>query len=98
MKYNPQPYNTVYTAFDTGGYTGSGEGLAFLDKKELVLNSRDTSNILQAISMQRDLLSNISMNNAPTTQPIVYNINIEEVKTNDAIGLINNLKSIAIKG
>ena len=51
--------------FDTGGYTGSwgGEGkLAILDQKELVLNSTDTENILQAVAIVKtmnDMLSGI---------------------------------------
>lgn len=47
--------------FDTGGYTGNfaddvAEGkLAFLHQKELVLNQKDTENILSAVQMIRDL-------------------------------------------
>lgn len=39
--------------FDTGGYTGNDEGLAFLHEKELVLNAEDTKNILAAVAMMR---------------------------------------------
>lgn len=38
-------------AFDTGGYTGNQEGLAFLHKKELVLNDIQTEHILKSISI-----------------------------------------------
>lgn len=48
---------------DTGGYTGewnSADGkLAMLHQKELVLNAQDTENILKAVSMMRNMLSNI---------------------------------------
>ena len=52
------------SAFDTGGYTGnwnSSEGrLAVLHEKEIVLNKQDTPNLLQAISILRDMnLSNL---------------------------------------
>lgn len=49
--------------FDTGGYTGDWNGgdgkLAFLHSKELVLNAKDTSNILDAVEVIRDI-SNLS--------------------------------------
>lgn len=48
---------------DTGGYTGewnSADGkFAMLHQKELVLNAQDTENILSAVSMMRNMLSNI---------------------------------------
>ena len=46
------------SAFGTGGYTGNwnSEGkLAVLHEKELVLNQQDTENILDAVSIVRDL-------------------------------------------
>ena len=50
--------------FNTGGYTGdwsSNEGrLAILDKKELVLNADDTSNILEVVNIVRNLADTIS--------------------------------------
>lgn len=46
------------TGYDTGGYTGtwndSGK-LAMLHQKELVLNQSDTKNMLDAVSIMRDL-------------------------------------------
>ena len=53
--------------FDTGGYTGKWTGstnnaegrLAVLHEKELVLNSKDTENILSAVKIQRNLLDSI---------------------------------------
>lgn len=59
-----------YTSYDTGGYTGTWNNilndstlsnnertgkLAFLHQKELVLNQSDTKNILDAVSLVRDL-------------------------------------------
>ena len=50
--------------FNTGGYTGSwgSEGrLAILHQKELVLNARDTENMLDMISIVRDFSKAIDM-------------------------------------
>lgn len=50
--------------FDTGGYTGSWgtDGrLALLHQKELVLNSSDTENFLSAVSILRDITSQIDL-------------------------------------
>ena len=50
--------------FDTGGYTGSwgSDGrLALLHQKELVLNSSDTENFLSAVSILRDITSQIDL-------------------------------------
>lgn len=57
--------NTKYKiTFATGGYTGewgdSGK-LAVLHEKELVLNKTDTSNILQAVDMIRQLADSIDL-------------------------------------
>ena len=60
-----QQYNlSGYTAYATGGYTGSWSGgldeqdgrLALLHQKELVLNADDTVNILKAINMMREMV------------------------------------------
>ena len=51
--------------FDTGGYTGSwgSEGrVAMLHEKELVLNKQDTSNLLAAVGMIRDISKIIDLN------------------------------------
>ena len=51
--------------FDTGGYTGSwgAEGrVAMLHEKELVLNKQDTSNLLAAVGMIRDISKIIDLN------------------------------------
>lgn len=48
-----------FGAFDTGGYTGDWTGndgrVALLHKKELVLNAKDTKNILQAVDVVRQI-------------------------------------------
>ena len=50
-----------YNAYDTGGYTGdwhSSEGrIALLHEKEIVLNKMDTKNILDVVSMVREMTS-----------------------------------------
>ena len=51
--------------FDTGGYTGEwgDDGrIAVLHQKELVLNAKDTSNILTAVDVVRQLASSIDFN------------------------------------
>ena len=57
------------SGYDTGGYTGdwgdSSGKLAFLHKKELVLNDDDTANFLTAIGIVRDMagmLNNLNAN------------------------------------
>jgi hypothetical protein len=40
-------------SFKTGGYTGDNEGLAYLHRKEIILNQADTKNFLKAIDMTR---------------------------------------------
>lgn len=53
--------NDKWEAFKTGGYTGEwggGEGrMAMLHSKELVLNAKDTENILDAVSAVRSFAS-----------------------------------------
>ena len=59
------PYTYKKFAFDTGGYTGSwgDEGRwALLHEKEIVLNKEDTSNLLSAISMIRQISEVIDLN------------------------------------
>ena len=49
--------------YDTGGYTGDWDNnngrLAMLHQKELVLNANDTSNMLNAITILRDITANL---------------------------------------
>lgn len=58
---------SVFSGFDTGGYTGSWgpEGrLAMLHQKEIVLNSHDTENFLSAINLVRDISDKLESNAA----------------------------------
>ena len=59
-------WDGIILKYNTGGYTGSWSGndgrLAMLHQKELVLNQSDTSNILKAVDMIRDISSRIDMN------------------------------------
>ena len=61
-KYDPSLINKLIKRYDTGGYTGawgSNGKLAILDQKELVLNQRDTENILDAIEIMRHVTNSI---------------------------------------
>ena len=55
-------------SFDTGGYTGDWAGkdgkMAMLHSKELVLNKKDTQNMLQAIALLREYASQLSTLNS----------------------------------
>ena len=57
-------WDMKYTGFDTGGYTGewgpSGR-LAMLHEKEIVLNSRDTENLLAAVDLIRRVSQTIDI-------------------------------------
>lgn len=62
-KYQSGIFNSGYN-FDTGGYTGAWgpEGrLAFLHQKELVLNAKDTENMLTMVEMVRDIANSIDL-------------------------------------
>ena len=93
-----QAYYTAETlrkyGFDTGGYTGSWAGeagrLALLHQKELVLNTEDTKNILNAVQVLRTIDGSVlqrlvSMNgtigvpkgNLNTTDTIEQNVHID---------------------
>ena len=58
----------AYNRFNTGGYTGNWIGrdgkMAILDKKEIVLNEKDTENFLSAINVVRDISKTIDLNAA----------------------------------
>lgn len=58
-------YGLTPSGYETGGYTGEwgDDGrLAILHQKELVLNAKDTSNILSAVDVVRQLASSIDLN------------------------------------
>lgn len=64
LAYLPKDGGNYFKAFDTGGYTGnwnSKEGrMAMLHEKELVLNAKDTKNILAAVNSVRTMQSIIT--------------------------------------
>ena len=76
------------SSFDTGGYTGdwnSSEGrLALLHQKELVLNAKDTENMLKMLDVSRSMTAVMN-----SVSDKVRNI-ISQV---DKINSINNLKA-----
>ncbi|WP_299831193.1 phage tail tape measure protein [uncultured Metabacillus sp.] len=43
--------------FNVGGYTGNSEGLAYLDKQEIVLDKDDTKNFLSAIKLLKPMVN-----------------------------------------
>lgn len=50
------------TGYDTGGYTGewgSDGRLALLHQKEIVLNAKDTENLLSAVDIMRDIVDTV---------------------------------------
>jgi hypothetical protein len=71
------------------------------NKPELILNAKDTPNMLKMLSITRDVMSGTGINNymIPKTNnnnnSETWNIEIKEVKTNDAKKLLQNMKSIA---
>nr|DAF40469.1 MAG TPA: minor tail protein [Caudoviricetes sp.] len=58
--------NHWWDVFDTGGYTGdwgtSDGKVALLHEKELVLNKKDTANILDSVNIVRDMNNQINRN------------------------------------
>ena len=72
--------------FDTGGYTGTWDNstnnstgrMAILHEKELVLNKYDTSNLLEAVKLQRSLtekLQNAKLSAASTINKVNETVN-----------------------
>lgn len=104
----------VPAKFDTGGYTGDfgNDGkLAVLHEKELVLNKQDTSNVLEAVDIARNIakgfatssigantLESITNNNNTTNeqQQIIQNMNIYGVQ--DANAFSNEMQKIFRNG
>ncbi len=116
---NKAPYRKYYigdtVSFDTGGYTGDwsksggmdGKGgkMAMLHQKELVLNAVDTENLLNAVKINKDMLSQISQQPIPnvattnnsTTSTQETSINIEKIElpnVSDVDSFINELKDL----
>ena len=72
----------VFASLDTGGYTGvwnSKQGkMAMLHEKELVLNAKDTANILSAVQLmrkQQDLVNALSLSAIAQKQAMLDRIN-----------------------
>lgn len=98
-------------AFDTGGYTGNQEGLAFLHKKELVLNNIQTEHILKSVSILDKFKNILPKFNIPTLkllpatatgrQPEAYNyeynINIHIENMNGDKNSLNTLSNQIIQ-
>lgn len=78
--------------FASGGYTGTWENssnnaqgkMAVLHEKELILNKQDTSNLIEAVNMQRQLYSNFS-GQTKNNENVVNNMskNINTMHTNN---------------
>ena len=51
--------------FNSGGYSGNSEGLGYIDKKEIILNSIDTTNLLKAVDITRSIVSNLNIGKTP---------------------------------
>ena len=77
VNYNSKKFfSTALVGYDTGGYTGTWEDgndqakngkLAWLHQKELVLNATDTENILNAVSLIRDVVNAIKLDSISST-------------------------------
>lgn len=81
------------SGYDTGGYTGdwgnNGGKLAFLHKKELVLNQKDTQNILDAVNIIRGLsglLQNSMINRIEGLTQSLNGLSLPTVQTNSETG------------
>lgn len=75
------PTGTAFKAFDTGGYTGtwnSKEGrIAMLHEKELVLNAKDTKNILAAVNSVRamqSIITSLDLNALAAKKQMISNL------------------------
>lgn len=85
MKYSS--YQLI--GYDTGGYTGEWENgnedgrIALLHQKELVLNENDTSNMLQTVSVIRDIIKALDLNAMSTAIGSLSNLNAGSAPAND---------------
>lgn len=64
--------DSVFQSFDTGGLTGSWgkQGkLAMLHEKEIVLNQKDTPNLLKAVEFTRDIVGKLNLPKLPSLMP-----------------------------
>lgn len=87
-KYSYETLGRMLGAFDTGGYTGSWGSsgrLAMLHEKELVLNKEDTSNILGAVDMVRNIAQVIDLNARATNQAMSTAFNAASVSSGNQV-------------
>lgn len=77
------------TGYDTGGYTGDwGDDtgrLALLHKKELILNATDTSNILRAVEVMRDIEAHVASRNQNLLSAVGAPGNVTAASTSDTL-------------
>lgn len=81
--------NPYYIGFDTGGYTGvwGPEGrLAMLHQKELVLNSKDTENILSSVELLRSMSGEIGKSIIDKVNGVVANLSVALQATRGGTG------------
>jgi hypothetical protein len=89
--------------FDTGGYTGNwnpsegisedpkGGKLAVLHQKEIVLNKEDTSNLLEAVKINKEMFSGL-MNSSPISNVMNNTSNHSNVNEGDTVYNIESLE------
>jgi uncharacterized coiled-coil DUF342 family protein len=89
--------------FDTGGYTGDwnpsegisedpkGGKLAVLHQKEMVLNKEDTSNLLEAVKINKEMFSGL-MNSSPISNIMNNTSNHSNVNEGDTVYNIESLE------
>ena len=87
--------------FDTGGFTGNSKGLAWLDKKEIVLNKLDTENLLKAVELTRNIVQSFRIPqfspagaNASGGSSPIYNLHIDKIVTDDASSFVDLLPTL----
>lgn len=88
--------------FDTGGYTGEWgpEGrLAMLHQKEIVLNAKDTENILSAVGLVREIGQNLLASALPVDafKNIIGNVNSSQDQLQQDIHIEANFPNVSSK-
>ena len=95
--------NYFYSSFDTGGYTGDWAGakgkMAILHKKELVLNAKDTENMLEAVKLLRTFADSYTNKSSSILEDLVKNQKSNLSLTGDYSHMVDQMNaamSIAI--
>lgn len=87
IKNNKTKFGKLFS-FDTGGYTGAWNSdngkLAFLHQKELVLNAKDTENMLAMVDIARSVINTVD------GQSLINRINLNTNQLNDFGGKTND--------